>query len=159
MPQRPVLIGSEIYRTSSYGPRHPLAIPRVSAALDLIRAMGWLDERQYVASPIATPAQLARFHDRDYIAAVMQAEAAQQVPATARERYNIGRNGNPVFPEIFRRPATACGGTLRAVELLDGGGIVFKADIGDPWHHEQFPMGTAVGLSCPVGSTLAIRTD
>jgi acetoin utilization protein AcuC len=126
MPQRPVLIGSEIYRTSSYGPRHPLAIPRVCAALDLIRAMGWLDERQYVDSPIATPAQLARFHDRDYIAAVMQAEAAQQVPAAARERYNIGRNGNPVFPEIFRRPATACGGTLRAVELLDGGGIVFN---------------------------------
>jgi len=126
MPQRPILIGSEIYRRSSYGPRHPLAIPRVSAALDLIRAMGWLDEDRYVDSPVATPAQLARFHDRDYIAAVMQAEADQHVPAERRERYNIGRNGNPVFPEIFRRPATACGGTLAAAELLRDGGIVFN---------------------------------
>src|ERR1700752_113948 len=102
MTDGPLLIGSEIYRISSYGRRHPLAIPRVSAALDLIRAMGWLDERRYVDSPMATPEQLARFHDRDYIAAVMQAEADQHVSAEQRDRYNIGRNGNPVFPEIFR---------------------------------------------------------
>ncbi|MGH6928014.1 MAG: acetoin utilization protein AcuC, partial [Dongiaceae bacterium] len=126
MPLRPFLIGSEIYRTSSYGHRHPLAIPRVSAALDLVRAMGWLDERQYVDSPTATAEQLARFHDRGYIEAVMAAEAAQQVPAERRRRYNIGCNGNPVFPEIFRRPATACGGTLKAIELLGDGGIVFN---------------------------------
>jgi acetoin utilization protein AcuC len=123
---RPFLIGSEIYRTSSYGHRHPLAIPRVSAALDLIRAMGWLDERCYLDSPRATPEQLARFHDADYITAVLQAEADQHVPADRRERYNIGRNGNPIFPEIFRRPATACGGTLKAVELLGAGGIVYN---------------------------------
>ena len=126
MARHPLLIGSDIYRTSSYGRRHPLAIPRVSAALDLIRAMGWLDERQYLDSPIATAEQLARFHDRDYITAVRQAEADQHVPDDRRERYNIGRNGNPVFPEIFRRPATACGGTLRAVELLRGGGVVYN---------------------------------
>jgi acetoin utilization protein AcuC len=126
MARHPLLIGSDIYRTSSYGRRHPLAIPRVSAALDLIRAMGWLDERQYLDSPIATAEQLARFHDRDYIAAVRQAETDQHVPDDRRERYNIGRNGNPVFPEIFRRPATACGGTLRAVELLRGGGVVYN---------------------------------
>jgi acetoin utilization protein AcuC len=39
----PLLIGSEIYRRSTYGPKHPLAIPRVSTALDLIRALGWMD--------------------------------------------------------------------------------------------------------------------
>jgi acetoin utilization protein AcuC len=122
----PILIGSEIYRSSSYGGRHPLAIPRVTAAVDLIRAMGWLDERQYVDSPMATPEELMRFHDRDYVAAIMEAEVEQHVPADRRKRYNIGCNGNPVFPEIFRRPATACGGTLRAVELLRGGGIVFN---------------------------------
>jgi len=122
----PRLIGSEIYRRSSYGGRHPLAIPRVSAALDLIRAMGWLDERCYVDSPVATPEQLARFHDPAYIDAVMQAEAEPRVPPDRRERFNIGCNGNPIFPEIFRRPATACGGTLKAAELLREGGIVYS---------------------------------
>jgi ABC-type Fe3+/spermidine/putrescine transport system ATPase subunit len=47
------------------------------------------------------------------------------------------------------------GNTLRYdVDL--GGGVVFKTDIGDPWHHEQIPMGAPVELSCEVGSTLAI---
>jgi acetoin utilization protein AcuC len=126
MLERPILIGSEIYRSSSYGRRHPLAIPRVSAALDLIRAMGWLDERCYVDSPRATPDELARFHDRDYIAAVMRAEADQHVPAEQRQRYNIGCNGNPVFPEIFSRPATACGSSLKAAALLADGGVVYS---------------------------------
>jgi len=47
------------------------------------------------------------------------------------------------------------GNTLRYdVDL--GGGVTFKTDIGDPWHHEQFPIGTPVALSCTIGSTLAI---
>ena len=51
--------------------------------------------------------------------------------------------------------AAYLGNTLRYdVDL--GGGVTFKADIGDPWHHEQHPMGTPVALSCTVGSTLAI---
>jgi acetoin utilization protein AcuC len=124
--RRPILIGSEIYRRSSYGGRHPLAIPRVSAALDLIRAMGWLDERDYRDSPVATPAELARFHDPAYLAALQAAERQGGAPESVRERYNIGRNGNPIFPEIFRRPATACGATLAAARLLGEGGIVYN---------------------------------
>ena len=126
MLERPVLIGSEIYRQSRYGSTHPLGIPRVSAALDLIRALGWLDPADYVDSPTATPEQLARFHDPDYIAAVMAAEAAQRVDEAVSRRYNIGRNGNPVFGEVFRRPATACGASLAAAGLLSDGGVVYS---------------------------------
>jgi spermidine/putrescine ABC transporter ATP-binding subunit len=50
------------------------------------------------------------------------------------------------------------GNTLRYdVDL--GGGMTFRVDIGDPWHHEQLAVGTAVALSCPIGSTLAIPAD
>jgi iron(III) transport system ATP-binding protein len=50
------------------------------------------------------------------------------------------------------------GNTLRYdVDL--GGGVTFKTDIGDPWSHEQIPMGTPVELSCAIGSTLAIPAD
>ena len=125
MTVRPWLIGSEIYRGSSYGPRHPLAVQRVPSALDLIRAMGWLDEARYVDSPRATPAQLTRFHAADYVAALIAAERAGRADAETCRRYNFGCNGNPVFPEMFRRPATACGGTLAAVGLLAAGGTVF----------------------------------
>ena len=55
---RPLLIGSEIYRGSTYGPKHPLAIPRVSTTLDLIRALGWVGPDQYIESPRASPSVL-----------------------------------------------------------------------------------------------------
>ncbi len=121
----PLLIGSEIYRRSTYGPKHPLAIPRVSTALDLIRALGWLDSARYIDSPRATPEQLARFHHPDYVAALMAAEAEQFVPDAVRARFHIGAHGNPVYREVFRRPATGAGGTMLAARLTaPRGGIV-----------------------------------
>src|SRR5262245_44594639 len=105
---RPLFIGSEIYRQSRYGAQHPLGIPRVSAVMDLCRALDWLPDDVFVDSPRATPDQLARFHDRDYIEAVVRAEAEQRISEEDSRRYNIGRNGNPVFGEVFSRPATAC---------------------------------------------------
>jgi acetoin utilization protein AcuC len=124
MPGQPRFIGSEIYRRSRYGGKHPLAIPRVSAVIDLVRALGWLPDEIYIDSPIATPAQLARFHDPDYIRLVQDAERLQAVPPGAEARHGLGVNGNPIFGEIFSRPATACGATLKAVELLAAGGVV-----------------------------------
>ncbi|MEQ9814255.1 MAG: acetoin utilization protein AcuC [Azospirillaceae bacterium] len=124
MAARPLLIGSEIYRRSTYGSKHPLAIPRVSTVLDLVRAQGWLPEKQYVVSPMATPDQLARFHDPAYVAAVQRAEREQRVSPADGERYQLGRMGNPAFGEIFSRPATACGASILAADLLAGGGIV-----------------------------------
>ncbi len=120
----PLLIGSEIYRRSTYGPKHPLAIPRVSTMLDLVRALGWVTEGQYVDSPIASPEALMRFHTPDYVAALQRAEAAQAVSAEDRERHRIGADGNPVYREVFRRPATGAGGTMLAARLTASGGIV-----------------------------------
>lgn len=135
MTARPRFIGSEIYRRSTYGAKHPLAIPRVSATIDLARALGWLPPEAYIESPIARPDQLTRFHAPDYVAALMAAEASGSVESALRERYNIGRNGNPVFPEIFCRPATACGASLLAAEmLLDAGRGIVHSPAGGTHH-------------------------
>jgi len=131
--ERPLFIGSEIYRGSSYGSRHPLAIPRVSSVIDLCRALGWLPDAAYLDSPRATPEELARFHDPDYVAAVLKVEAAQEADAFQKQRYNLGVNGNPVYPEVFRRPATAAGASLLAGRLLAKGGIVHSPASGT--HH------------------------
>lgn len=135
MPEAPRFIGSEIYRRSRYGGKHPLAIPRVSAVIDLARALGWLPDDIYIDSPVATPVQLARFHDPAYVQAVIAAEAEQAASEEVRARHHIGVNGNPVFGEVFRRPATACGATLLATELLHSGGIVYSPAGGT--HHGQ----------------------
>ena len=112
-----LLIGSEIYRGSTYGPKHPLAIPRVSTTLDLIHALGWLDPKRYIDSPRATPAELTRFHTNDYIAALRRAEDTQAVDPADRERHRIGADGNPVYREVFSRPATSAGGVIHAARL------------------------------------------
>jgi acetoin utilization protein AcuC len=121
----PVFIGSEIYRGSTYGPKHPLAVPRVSTVMDLCRAMGWLPEERFRAAPMATEAEVCRFHDPGYVAALREAERAGLVPEDVRQRYRIGAEGNPVYPEIYRRPMTSAGGVLLAARLTAPGGTVF----------------------------------
>ena len=129
----PVFIGSEIYRGSTYGPWHPLAIPRVSTVMDLSRALGWLPDASYVRSPRATARALSAFHTPDYIAALQAAEAAQAVPPEVRARHHLGTPANPVFAEMFRRPATGAGGAILAGALLARGGVVFLP--GGGTHH------------------------
>jgi acetoin utilization protein AcuC len=95
--------------------------------MDLCRALGWLPDSLYIDSPRATLEELARFHDPIYVAAVQRAEAQQELPAAERERFCLGRNGNPIFPQVFRRPATACGGAILAGRLLAAEeGIVYS---------------------------------
>ncbi len=122
--RRPLYIGSEIYRKSTYGPDHPLAIPRVSTCTDLIRAMGWLADAQYVEAPLATDEQITRFHAPEYLAALKRAEARQAVSAEDRERFRIGADSNPVYRDVFRRPATSAGGAMLAARLVAEGGVV-----------------------------------
>ena len=117
-------IGHEIYRGSSYGRWHPLRVPRVSTVMDLSRSLGWLPAEQFITSPRAKPAALEAFHTPDYVAALQRVEATQQATAEDLRRHDIGSVTNPVFAEIFRRPATAAGGSILAGELLRDGGVI-----------------------------------
>lgn len=114
----PLFIGSDIYRGSSYGPGHPLRVPRVSTVMDLARALGWLPSQRFRQSPRAKPAALALWHDPGYVAALQQAEALGHATPEMRRRHQLGTLSNPVFPEVFRRPATGAGGTMLAAEFL-----------------------------------------
>lgn len=130
---RPLFFGSEIYRHSSYGAHHPLRVPRVSTVMDLSRALGWLPPGQYRNSPRAKPAALTIWHTPDYLSALQEAEARQEVSPETRERHGIGTVSNPVYGEMFRRPATAAGASLLAGELLAGGGVIYHP--GGGTHH------------------------
>ncbi len=125
---RPLLLGHEIYRASSYGAKHPLAIPRVSTVLDLARALGWLPDAQFRESPLATEAQLTRFHDAAYVQAIRDGERDQALDPERREKFNLGKLENPIFGEMFRRPATSAGGSALAAMLL-------ADDVTDTVHH------------------------
>lgn len=132
----PVFVGAEIYRGSSYGARHPLSIQRVPTVIDLCRAMDWLPVGLYRQSPRAKAAALTRFHTPAYLAALQAAEDRQSVPETDRLRHGLGTLSNPVFPEMWRRPATAAGGGLLAADLVAQGGVAFNPGGGT---HHAFP--------------------
>jgi acetoin utilization protein AcuC len=122
---QPRFIGSEIYRHSSYGAWHPLRVPRVSTVMDLSKAMGWLPSTQFINSPRAKPQALTGFHTPEYLAALQAAEAAQSVTEKVRAQHGLGTPSNPVFPEMYRRPATSAGASLLAGELLKHGGVIY----------------------------------
>ena len=113
---RSLLVGHEVYRRPAYGSHHPLSIARVETTLDLCRALGWLGPEEYVESPVASLAELARFHAPDYVNAVRLGAAG---------RYNLGGMENPVFPGLFERAATSVGGSIEAARLALAGRVVF----------------------------------
>ena len=125
----PIFIGARIYRGSSYGPHHPLSIPRVPTVTDLCRALGWLPDTHYRTSPCAKPTALTGFHTSAYIAALQRAEVTQKADLA----FDLGTLSNPVFPEVYRRPATAAGGGLLAAEHVRAGGVAYNP--GGGTHH------------------------
>ena len=50
------------------------------------------------------------------------------------------------------------GNTLR-YDVQTASGLVLKADIRDPWHHEPLPVGRPVTLHFPASVTLAVSDD
>ena len=117
-PAHPIFIGSEVYRGSSYGAAHPLRVPRVSTVMDLVRAIGWLPASQFRTSPRAKPKALELWHTPAYIAALQAAERDGVVDRATSARFGLGTLSNPVFPDMFRRPATGAGGVMLAAQML-----------------------------------------
>ena len=114
----PIFIGSEVYRGSSYGAGHPLRVPRVSTVMDLVRALGWLPPGQFRTSPRAKPKALELWHAPAYIAALQAAARDGVVDRETGRQHGLGTLSNPVFPDMFRRPATGAGGVMLAAEML-----------------------------------------
>ena len=128
-----ILIGSEVYRNSQFGGKHPLSIPRVSAVLDLVRALGICDKEEYKTGPCAKPELLKSFHTADYIAILKKTELSQKISEKDAKTYNIGSLSNPVFPEMFKRAATSVGSSLLAADLVANGGRAYS--LGGGLHH------------------------
>jgi len=128
-----LFVGSDVYREAAFGTHHPLSIIRVAGVVDLCEILGWFDPEQFRESPRASVDQLREFHDADYIAAVMTADARGSVDKETRERYRIGTMENPLFPGLFRRASTAVGGSILASELALDGRVVFHPSGGT--HH------------------------
>lgn len=138
----PVLIGSSYCRASGFGRNHPLAIPRVATVLRLCEELGWLEATSFRDAAAAGIEDLIRFHDRDYVEALREADMSGRVTPAVRERFGFGTLENPLFPGVFERAATAVGGSMLAARLAREGRVVFHPAGGT--HHGR--RGRASGF-------------
>lgn len=152
----PLFLGSEIYRGSSYGGTHPLRVPRVSTVTDLVRALGWLPPAAFRNSPRASTKALEAWHTPAYIAALQRVEETQVATERDRARHGLGCAANPVYPEMFRRPATAAGASILAGRLLADGGVIHSP--GGGTHHGMPDRANGFCfLNDPVLAILSLR--
>ena len=115
------LLGSDIFRGSVYGKGHPLNIARVWPVIDICHALGWVDAGEYHKVMPAPPEKLSVFHTLDYITALLDAERDQYLDQPRMERHRIGLDSNPIFPQIYSRPATAAAASILGAKWLLSG--------------------------------------
>jgi acetoin utilization protein AcuC len=120
------LFTSPLFRGHDYGASHPLGIPRVALAEDLIRLYDALGPNQHEEARLATDEQLALAHTPEYIEALQRSEARGSVTWGDGKRFNLGNNENPFFSKIFTIPATAAGASIQAAETVIGGRVAFN---------------------------------
>jgi acetoin utilization protein AcuC len=132
---RPRFYGGRIFEEPGYPKTHPLGIARVGTVIALVRALGWLPDGAYVDSVVASVDDLARFHDRDYIAAVKRAQDEGRVSIEDRARHALGTFENPWFPTLYDRAATCCGGVVAAARFVASGGVAYAPAGGT--HHAR----------------------
>ncbi|MCX7989485.1 MAG: acetoin utilization protein AcuC [Aquificaceae bacterium] len=126
MPKGARLIGSFRYRNLRYTKNHPLRVPRVSLLLELLLALGLLEEEELVESRPALWEELTLFHEEEYLRALEECDRCQCVKKDYRERFNIGTYENPVSPAMWRGSLLATGSSIQAVELYLKGYIAFN---------------------------------
>ena len=112
------LFTGDIFKGSRYEKGHPLDMDRVWPSVELIRLMGWINENQIIKNSPAEISELIKFHDLDYVKALKKAEEDQSLPDKLRRQFNIGIGNNPIFREVFSRPATAAKASIKAVEMI-----------------------------------------
>jgi len=115
------LFSSKIFKGSRYGEGHPLNIDRVWPSLDLLKIMNWVSDEQLVFNEPARMDELTSFHDIDYLKALKKAEIYQDLDLTEKKKYNLGIGVNPIFKEVYSRPASAAKSSMRAIEFLASG--------------------------------------
>ncbi len=121
-----VFIASEDFRGHSFGRGHPLSVPRVPLAWDLIQAYHALSPEEFLPAREAEEHELLGFHRPDYLDALRRAQAMGRVDDAIRRDYHLGTLENPWFPGCFHLPALAAGGGVLAAEAALSGTAAFN---------------------------------
>jgi acetoin utilization protein AcuC len=73
------------------------------------------------------------FHTAEYLDVLRAASAGREVPAAYR--YGLGPGDNPIWPGMYEASALACGGSVRAAELVASGEVTRAFAFAGGLHH------------------------
>jgi acetoin utilization protein AcuC len=121
-------------REYDFGPGHPLVPVRVDLTLRLARAFGVLDHPtvRMVPVSVADDALLELVHAPAYIAAVRN--SAELTPGD-RQRFGIGTDDNPYFPNMHVAAARVAGASVAAAQQVWSGAAEHAVNIAGGLHH------------------------
>lgn len=125
--------------------------------MDLSRSLNWLPRDRFRLSPKAKPAALTSWHSVEYVEALQAAERNGAVDDKTRARHHIGTLSNPVFPQMFSRPATGAGGVMLAAEILSRQSGAIHVPGGGTHHGLPDRANGFCYLNDPVLAMLAFR--
>ncbi|MHB8460042.1 MAG: arginase family protein, partial [Candidatus Limnocylindrales bacterium] len=125
----PLLVFGPRSTTYDFGPGHPLSPERFGPGIDLLRAVG---AEPGLAPEPATDDELARCHDRRYIATVRTFATDPDRPPAA----GIGPGGDdPPFLGMHDAAAAVAGGSLAAMAAILDGRVEHAFHPGGGLHH------------------------
>jgi acetoin utilization protein AcuC len=129
------LVHSDAYLRFDYGPNHPLRMERLGLTHALMEAYGLttLPGMRMLAPEPAPEAVIRGFHTADYLEVLRAASSGLEVPAAYR--YGLGPGDNPVWPGMYEASALACGGSVRAAELVASGEVTRAFAFAGGLHH------------------------
>ncbi len=130
-------VHSSRFAEYDYGQDHPMEPGRPQLAVELCHKYGLLDKpwMTMVEPRPATPDELALFHDRDYLAALEEANHGSFEDRLIE--FGLGTADCPVFPGVYDYSALVAGGTLLAAELVDKGAYDLAFNLAGGFHHAQ----------------------
>ncbi len=134
MAERPHLAWSPDLTAYDFGAGHPLAPVRLRLTVELLEALGLLDEQVDVVAPdVANDDTLALVHDRSYIAAVRAASRAAE--GFEDRAHGLGTPDNPVFRGMHDASARIVGATVGAARAVWSGPPRHAVSLAGGLHH------------------------
>jgi acetoin utilization protein AcuC len=129
------LVHSDAYLRFDYGANHPLRMERLGLTYALMEAYGLttLPGMRALAPEPAPEAVLRGFHTAEYLEVLRAASSGLDVPAAYR--YGLGPGDNPIWPGMYEASALACGGSVRAAELVASGEVTRAFAFAGGLHH------------------------
>jgi acetoin utilization protein AcuC len=150
MSERIAVVWDDRLAEYDFGPGHPLAPIRVQLAMRLAREFGLFDQPSIdLIGPVELPADadLARVHDRAFIAAVQH--------GLADGAYGLGTSDNPVFADMHTAAARVAGATLLATSQVHDGNVEHAVNLAGGLHHAMPDRAAGFCIYNDIGVSIA----